>query len=468
MNKLFLRIIIVVVVIILLLVVAKQVGWIGKDEGTKVTAEKVIRRNITEVVTASGKIYPEKEVKISPDISGEVVELGVSQEGDSVHKGQELAKIYADIYTNQKNQAAAQMDQQQAMVSNIRETLPGLKATMENDKKALDREQQLLDQKVVSRSEFETAQSTYLTAQANYQAALQNVQGNIAGVASAKANLDIAAKNLSRTTVVSPIDGVVSLLSIKKGERVVGNSMMAGTEMMRVADMSKIEAIVDVGENDIPKVQLGDSALIEVDAYNNRKFRGIVTQIASSVTTTTGSTTTVSTNDVTNYKVHIRLSPDSYKDLIDPKRPRHFPFRPGMSASADIQTRTHLNVLSIPINAVATREKNTDNAVIGNAESTDNSGNGDNGDNNDDSKSDTHSAGGDLDEVAFIVMKGDTVKKVKVHTEIQDINYIEIKDGLKEGDQVVTGPYSVVSKTMKSGVRIKVVPKDKLFEGNKN
>jgi HlyD family secretion protein len=468
MNKLFLRIIIVVVVIILLLVVAKQVGWIGKDEGTKVTAEKVIRRNITEVVTASGKIYPEKEVKISPDISGEVVELGVSQEGDSVHKGQELAKIYADIYTNQKNQAAAQMDQQQAMVSNIRETLPGLKATMENDKKALDREQQLLDQKVVSRSEFETAQSTYLTAQANYQAALQNVQGNIAGVASAKANLDIAAKNLSRTTVVSPIDGVVSLLSIKKGERVVGNSMMAGTEMMRVADMSKIEAIVDVGENDIPKVQLGDSALIEVDAYNNRKFRGIVTQIASSVTTTTGSTTTVSTNDVTNYKVHIRLSPDSYKDLIDPKRPRHFPFRPGMSASADIQTRTHLNVLSIPINAVATREKNTDNAVIGNAESTDNSGNGDNGDNNDDSKSDTHSAGGDLDEVAFIVMQGDTVKKVKVHTEIQDINYIEIKDGLKEGDQVVTGPYSVVSKTMKSGVRIKVVPKDKLFEGNKN
>jgi HlyD family secretion protein len=471
MNKLLLRIVIVVVLIIVLLVVAKSAGWIGKAEGTKVTAEKVTRRNITEVVTASGKIYPEKEVKISPDISGEVVELGVSQEGDSVHKGQELAKIYADIYTNQRNQAAAQMDQQQAMVSNIRETLPGLKATMENDKKALDREQQLLDQHVVSRSEFETAQSAYLTAQANYQAALQNVQGNIAGVASAKANLDIAAKNLSRTTVVSPIDGVVSLLSIKKGERVVGNSMMAGTEMMRVADMSKIEAIVDVGENDIPKVQLGDTALITVDAYNSRKFQGIVTQIASSVTTTTGSTTTVSTNDVTNYKVHIRLSPASYKELMDPRRPRHFPFRPGMSASADIQTRTHSNVLSIPINAVATREKNTDNAVVGNtdaSDNSDNSNNGGNGDNNGDNKSDTKSTSGDLDEVAFIVMAGDTVKKVKVLTDIQDINYIEIKDGLKEGDQVVTGPYSVVSKTMKSGVRIKVVPKDKLFEGNKN
>ena len=214
-------------------------------------------------------------------------------------------------------------------------------------------------------------------------------------------------------------------------------------------------------------MQLGDTALIEVDAYNDRKFRGIVTQIASSVTTATGSTTTVSTNDVTNYKVHIRLSPDSYKDLIDPKHPRHFPFRPGMSASADIQTRTHKNVLSIPINAVATREKNTDNAVVGNIEASDNSDNNGSGNDNGDNKSDTHS-GGDLDEVVFLVMPGDTVKKVKVHTDIQDINYIEIKDGLKEGEQVVTGPYSVVSKTMKSGLRIKVVPKDKLFEGNKN
>ena len=466
MNKQLLRIIIGVVLLVILLVVLKKTGAIGKEEGIKVSAEKVVKRDITEIVTASGKVYPEKEVKISPDISGEVVELGVAQEGDSVHKGQELAKIYADIYTTQRDQAAAQMDQQQAMVSNIKETLPGLKATMETDKNALDREKQLLDQKVVSQSEYETAQSTYLTAQANYMAALQNVNGNVAGVASARANLNIAAKNLGRTTVVSPIDGVVSLLSIKRGERVVGNSMMAGTEMMRVADMSKIETIVDVGENDIPKVHLGDSALIEVDAYNSRKFRGIVTQIASSVTTASGSTTTVSTNDVTNYKVHIRLSPDSYKDLIDPKRPKSFPFRPGMSASADIQTRTHANVLSVPINAVATREKNTDNAVLGNADASDNSGGSDN---NDNSKNDNKSAStGDLDEVVFVLQKGDTVKKVKVRTDIQDINYIEIVDGLKEGDQVITGPYSVVSKTMKGGTLVKVVPKDKLFEGNKN
>ncbi|HTI08951.1 MAG TPA: efflux RND transporter periplasmic adaptor subunit [Puia sp.] len=463
MNKKLLRIIIGLIVLILLLVILKKTGVLGKEEGTKVSAEKAVKRNITEIVTASGKVYPEKEVKISPDISGEVVELNVLQEGDSVKKGQELAKIYADIYTTQRDQAAAQVNQQQALVSNMSAQLPGLKASMDAAKKTFDRQKQLLDQKVISIAEYETAESTYKTAEANYMAALQTVKGNVAGVASYQANLSIAAKNLSRTTVVSPIDGVVSLLSIKRGERVVGNSMMAGTEMMRVADMSKIETIVDVGENDIPKVHLGDSALIEVDAYNNRKFKGIVTQIASSVSTAAGtSTTTVSTNDVTNYKVHIRLSPDSYKDLIDPARPKNFPFRPGMSASADIQTRTHINVLSVPINSVSTREKNKDNAVL------DNNSDKKDGDNSADEPKTAVSAMGDLDEVAFVLQPGDTVRKVKVKTDIQDINYIEILDGLKEGDQVITGPYSIVSKTLKSGMKVKVVPKDKLFEAKKD
>ncbi|HEY4062659.1 MAG TPA: efflux RND transporter periplasmic adaptor subunit [Puia sp.] len=452
-----------VIVLILLLVLLKKTGALGSDDGIKVSVEKVVRRNITEIVTASGKVYPEKEVKISPDISGEVVDLKVTQEGDSVHKGQELARIYADIYNTQRDQAAAQMNQQQAVVSNMAAQLPGLKATMDVAKKTFDRQKQLLDQKVISLSEYEAAESSFQSAQASYMAALQSVKGNVAGVASARANLDIAAKNLSRTTVTSPIDGVVSLLSIKKGERVVGNSMMAGTEMMRVADMSKIETIVDVGENDIPKVHLGDSALVEVDAYNNRKFKGIVTQIASSVSTAAGSTTTVSTNDVTNYKVHIRLSPESYQDLIDPSKPKSFPFRPGMSASADIQTRTHMNKLSVPINAVATREKNTDNAVLDANNSNDNGSS-----NNNAADSKTTSVGGDLDEVVFVWQPGDTVRKVKVRTDIQDINYIEVVDGLKEGDQVVTGPYSVVSKTLRSGIRVKIVPKEKLFEGKKD
>src|ERR1700722_6318009 len=413
MNKQVLRIIIGVILLVLLLVVLKKTGVLGKDEGIKVSAEKAVRRNITEIVTASGKVYPEKEVKISPDISGEVVELNVVQEGDSVHKGQWLARIYADIYTTERDQASAQMDQQQALVSNMSEQLPGLKAAMDADKRSLDREKQLLDQKVVSLSEYETAESTYKSAQASYMAALQSVKGNVAGVASAKANLSVAAKSLSRTTVTSPIDGVVSLLSIKRGERVVGNSMMAGTEMMRVADMSKIEAIVDVGENDIPKVHLGDSANIEVDAYNNRKFKGIVTQIASSVSSG-ATTTTTTTNDVTNYKVHIRLIPDSYKDLIDPTRPKNFPFRPSMSTSADIQTNTHPNVLSVPINAVTTREKNADK-VADNSKKDAAKSDGNTGDNAKPAVS-----GDDLDEVVFILKPDGTVKKVKVKTSIQD------------------------------------------------
>jgi HlyD family secretion protein len=454
MNKKLLWIVIGVVVLILVLVLINKGG---QDDGIRISMEKIARRDITEIVTASGKVYPEKEVKISPDISGEVVELEVSEEGDSVKKGQELVKINPDIYNAQRNQAEAQVNQQQALVSNMAAQLPGLKATLDAAQKTYDRQKQLLDQKVISLSEYEAAESSLKTAEASYAAAVQTVKGNVAGVANARANLDMAAKNLIRTTVVSPIDGVVSLLSIKKGERVVGNSMMAGTEMMRVADMSKIEAIVDVGENDIPKVHLGDSALVEVDAYNSRKFKGVVTEIASSIS----AAATATTNDVTSYKVHIRLSPDSYKDLINPARPRSFPFRPGMSASADIQTNTHIRVLSAPINAVTTREKNSDNAV------QDNGADNTTGPNTSNTKT-ASSSSTDPDVVVFLLQTDGTAKKAKVKTDIQDINYIEIVDGVKEGDQVITGPYSIVSKTLKSGTKVKVVPKDKLFEVKKS
>jgi HlyD family secretion protein len=467
MNKKLLWVIIILAVVILVLIVLSKAGVFGKSEGIQVSAEKAQKRTIIEVVTASGKVYPEVEVKMSPDISGEIVELTV-QEGDSVKKGQELAKIYADIYTTQRDQAAAQVDQQKAMVSNISATLPGLQANMEQTKAQYERQKQLLDQKVISKYEFEQSEAAYKTAEATYNAAVQNVKANIAGVASNEANLSVAAKNLSRATLVSPIDGVVSLLNVKKGERVVGNSMMAGTEMMRVADMSKIEAIVDVGENDIPKVHLGDSAFVEVDAYNTRKFRGVVTQIASSTTTSSSSTSsTVSTNDVTNYKVHVRLSPDSYKDLMKTKLPKNFPFRPGMTASADIQTRTHVDALSVPINAVTTREKESDKtAAAAKSPSKDDGGNAASANNGGGDNATVGS--GDLDEVVFLLKADGTVKKVKVKTDIQDINYIEITDGLKEGDQVITGPYGTVSKILQDGTKVSVVPKEKLFEAKKD
>ncbi|HEU4608348.1 MAG TPA: efflux RND transporter periplasmic adaptor subunit, partial [Chitinophagaceae bacterium] len=353
MSKKLIWIIVSLLLLVILLVGLKSAGIIGKKEGLKVTAEKVEARTIIETVNASGKIYPEIEVKVSPDVSGEIVELNV-EEGDSVSKGQVLARIYADIYTTQRDQAAAQVSQQQAMVDNSKAQLESLKASLDMAKKTYDRQKQLLQDKVISKAEFEQAENAYLSADANFNAALQNIRSGQASIKSAQANLARANKDLSRTAVVAPMAGFISLLNVKQGERVVGNSMMAGTEMMRIADMSVIELRVDVGENDIPKVKLGDSAVVEVDAYNNRKFKGLVTKIASS-STGMGTAAAAASNDVTNYEVHIRLLRDSYKDLIDPEHPRRFPFRPGMNASADIQTRTRANVLSVPINAVTTR-----------------------------------------------------------------------------------------------------------------
>ncbi|HSQ44126.1 MAG TPA: efflux RND transporter periplasmic adaptor subunit [Ginsengibacter sp.] len=461
MNKTLKWIIISLVVLIVLLLVLKKAGVIGKDQGIKVTAEKALRRTIVETVNASGKIYPEVEVKMSPDISGEIVKLNVA-EGDSVKKGQVLAQIYGDIYATQRDQAAAIVNQQQAQLANSTAAIGAMQAQLDQAKKTYDMQKQLYDEKVISANEFNTADAAYKSALANFNAAKQAINASSAGVASAKAGLAKANKDISLATLVSPMDGVVDLLNVKKGERVVGSSMMAGTEMMRIADLSKIEIRVDVGENDIPKVHLGDSAVIEVDAYNDRKFTGIVTQIAASnngAATQTANSSSTST-DVTNYKVYIRLSPDSYKDLIDPSRPKSFPFRPGMSASADIQTETKTNVLSIPINAVTTREKN------------DSTGNGktqiaSNTNANPADAANTDAANNDLDEVVFVLQPDGTVKKQVVKTGIQDINNIEITDGLKEGDEVITGPYDVVSKTLKPNDKVKVVPKSELFNTKK-
>ncbi|MEO6894853.1 MAG: efflux RND transporter periplasmic adaptor subunit, partial [Ginsengibacter sp.] len=445
MNKKLKWVIIALVTIIVVLIILKKTGVIGKDEGIKVTTEKVAKRTIVETVNASGKIYPEVEVKLSPDISGEIIDLDV-EEGDSVKKGQVLAKIYGDIYATQRDQAAAIVTQQQAQMADVQAGLGALEAQLDQAKKTYDMQKELYDEKVISRNEFNTADAAYKTAVANLNAAKQGVKGSQAGVLSAQAALQKADKDISLATLKSPMDGVVSLLSVKKGERVVGSSMMAGTEMMRIADMSKIEVRVDVGENDIPKVRLGDSAVIEVDAYNDRKFTGVVTQIASSNNgAATQSDLANTSTDVTNYKVYIRLNPASYQDLLNGSKKKRFPFRPGMSASADIQTKTHTNVLSVPINAVTTRERidSTKNNQVNNPASSDDVAVANPGDD-------------DLDIVVFVLQPDGKVKKQKVKTDIQDINYIEITNGLKEGQEVITGPYDVVSKTLKDGDKVKV------------
>ncbi len=454
MNKKLLWIIIALVVIIGTLVGLKAAGVIGKDEGVKVATEKVALRTIIETVNASGKVYPEVEVKVSPDISGEIVDLYVN-EGDSVKRGQVVARIYADIYASQRDQVSAGVAQAKAQLGNSAAGIIGLKATLDQTKTNFDRQQKLLNDKVISRAEFETAQQSYLAAQANYNAAKEGLKSSEAFIQSNKAQLARADKDLSRTVIKAPMDGIVSLLAVKKGERVAGNSFNVGTEMMRIADMRSIEVRVDVGENDIPKVKLGDTAMVQIDAYSNRKFTGIVYKIANPNTST--SLAAAASTDVTNYKVHIRLLESSYTDLIIPHK--SFPFRPNMSASADIQTKTKANVLSVALNAVTTRDPKRDAKKD---------------DKKDDKKPETNTApkpttADALEEIVFVLQKDGKVKKVVVKTDIQDLNNIEVIGGLKKDDEVIVAPYNVVSKTLKEGDKVKVVAKDKLYDdGKKN
>ena len=465
MNKTTKWILISVGILVVLLIVLAKVGVFGKDEGTKVTAEKAAVRNIIEVVNASGKIYPEVEVKVSPDISGEITELTVA-EGDTVKKGQLLARIYADVYNIQRSQAAsgvaqsqAQVNISQAQVSNSQAALDALKAQQEQAERNYSMQKRLFDEKVISANEFNVADANFKTAKANYNAAVQSIRGGQASVQSARAGVQSARDNLAkantdlgRTAIVAPMDGVVSLLNVKKGEKVAGNSFNVGTEMLRIADMDKIEIRVDVGENDVPKVKLGDSALVSVDAYSEKKFKGIVTQIASSNNGAANSALSAATSDVTQYKVYIRILKESYSDLLGKGT---FPFRPGMSASADIQTKTQRNVITVPINAVTTRDKNdslgADKKKVAAS----------------DNIAEKTTTDDDIAVVVFVKGADNKVTRVPVKTGIQDINYIEITNGLKAGDEVITGPYDVVSKTLKKGTKVKVVDKKELFEKSK-
>lgn len=451
MDRKGLKWILIVLGIIAVIVVVVKAGG-RSDDGTRVAAESSARRTIVETVNASGKVYPEVEVKISPDISGEITELNVA-EGDSVKKGQVLARIYADIYSSQRDDAVARVAQSQATVANSQASLAALKATLDQAKINLDRYKELYEQKAISKSELETYEIASRSAQSQYDAALQNIRSLKAGVQSTETNLVSANKNLSRTTLTSPMDGVISSLSVKKGERVAGNSFNVGTEMMRVADLSSMEVRVDVGENDIVKVSIGDSADVEVDAYNTRKFKGVVYQIASS--TKNSSTGSASTGDVTNFEVHIRIDPASYRDLIDPAQPKKFPFRPGMNASADIRTKRRNNVVSIPISAVAPRVKGSDKSLDDQKKEREK--------NSDDSNDATTPPGDDLEEVVFVIRQDHTVEKRTVTTGIQDINYIEVTSGLKEGEQVVTAPFAEIKDRLKTGTRVTVVSRDKLF-----
>jgi HlyD family secretion protein len=405
----------IVLVLLLVAVIGKKKGWFGKAMTVKVAVENVEKRTIIETITANGKIQPEKEVKISPDVSGEIVELTV-KEGYHVEKGQLLLRIKPDIYISQK-------DRSLAAISSARARLAQAEAQYTQAELSYKRNKQLYSESTISKSDFEQAQASYTVAKSEVDAAKFSV-------ISAEASLKEANENLVKTSIYAPMTGTVSMLLVELGERVAGTNLMAGTEMLRVADLSRMEARVEVNENDIVKVKMGDTALIEVDAYLDRKFKGIVTEIANSA-----KTTGVSADQVTNFSVKILVLPQSYQSLVDAGDKN--PFRPGMSTSVDIQTQSKSDILTIPIQSVTTRPDTTKNLK--------------------------GAASKDIKTLVFTT-DGKYALMKEVKTGIQDNNYIEILSGISENDRVVSAPFSAISKKLADSTLIEIVKKEELFK----
>jgi HlyD family secretion protein len=426
-----------VVVIIVLVVLSMNKG--EERSGIKVTTEKVEKKTIIEFVSANGKIQPEKDIKISPYISGEVIELYV-KEGDMVKKGDLLAKIDPEIYRANFDRMEAMLNSQKAGEANAQARVAQVEAQFRNAELSFNRSKTLWEQKVVSDAEFDAAKSSYEVAKAEKDAAFQSLKSAQYGVESAEASLKEARENLYKTTITSPSDGTVSKLSIEMGERVTGASQFsAGTEIMRIANLESMEVNVEVNENDIVRVSMFDTCLIEVDAYLDKKFKGIVTEISTSA-----NTQGVSADQITNFNVKIRILAESYLDMVDTGSMIRSPFRPGMSATVDIQTETVYNVLAIPIQSVTTRA-DTSGVVK-----------------EDDVNKEVAAGKDEVKEYVFLAKESKAfIQEVK--TGIQDNMYIEIINGLEEGQEVITAPYRAISKRLKNDDLIKVVDKKDLY-----
>jgi len=435
--------------VLVLLIAIAAVKARQKPKGESVETEKVVLREIREIVSASGKIFPEREVKISSDVSGEIVELYV-HEGDSVKAGQVLVRINPEQYESAVEQANASVSGSKSELARSKSSIETAAAQVEQIKSQLDNAQKIHERNiklrkdgVISAQDFENSESNVAqleanlrSAQAGYRAAEQAAKSAEYNVASSQANLKEIKTSLNRTTISSPTNGIVSKLNVERGERVVGTMQMAGTEMMRIANFNSMEVQVEVSENDILRVSVGDTADVEVDAYLDKKFKGVVTEMASSASNTTGldGQEVLTSDQVTNFIVKIRLVAESYIGLTD----QSMPFRPGMSATVDINTNTERDVISIPIQAVTTREKKTEEEKSGKEKITDKQ---------------KSAAEKEIDEVVF-VLEADTARMIKVKTGIQDNEYIQILEGLEADQEVVTGPYSTVARKLENGLKI--------------
>ncbi|MBL7807460.1 MAG: efflux RND transporter periplasmic adaptor subunit [Saprospiraceae bacterium] len=467
----------VLIGVFVLLIIAAAIKARQKPKGEEVTVEKVEKRTIRETVSASGKIFPETEVKISSDVSGEIIELYV-KEGDSVTAGQILAKIRPDEYQSaleqgqaavgtarsQREVSSSGVQNSSAQIEQLKADRRRLDAQLEVARNTHQRNEKLYKEGVISTAEYETSQSNLRSAESAVAAAeaslraaesgLNSAQANVRasefGINSANARLKELRTSLQKTIVTAPVSGIVSKLNVEKGERVVGTLQMAGTEMMRIANLRSMEVQVDVSENDILKVSLNDEADIEVDAYLGRKFKGKVSEIANSASNVgTSGGINLNTDQVTNFVVKIRVDPASYLDLL--KDGRRYPFRPGMSASVDVFTHTSDGTLTVPIISVTARDDDK--------EEKDKKDKKDEEEKQDEAKE--KKKDNDLIKEIVFVVSGDTVGVREVKTGIQDNDYIEIISGLQEGETIVTGPYSAVARKLKGGSRIHIAEKKK-------
>jgi len=425
---------IVIGTILILLLIARQLEWIGGEKAIKVRFASVEAHTIVERVSASGTIQPVTEVKISPEVPGEIIELKV-EEGDSVRQDQLLLRIRPDNFESALSRTQANLNQQRAAQAQMQAQMASAQAQLERARLAFERNKKLYDDQVISDADFEQFQSDFQVAQQGYESARQNVEAARYAVRSSQASVEEARENLSLTSIFAPMGGIVSKLDVEQGERVVGTSQMAGTEMLRIADLSRMEVRVDVNENDIIRVSLGDTASIEVDAYSydNYRFQGLVTSIANTANEK------LTDEAVTEFEVRIRLLNSSYQELLESRGP--FPFRPGMTASVDILTNRKEDVLSVPLSAVTTRNKEKE------------------GKNNQKSDQDTFSSEETLDEVVFRKVGEERVEKVIVKTGISDYEFIEVLNGLEADDEIVSGPYIAISNQLQDSSRVELIEK---------
>jgi HlyD family secretion protein len=424
-------------IVILGIIIAIFAG--GKKQKS-VDTDTVVRRSLVETVSASGKLQPETEVKIQSEVSGQIVELPV-KEGDIVEKGQLLVRINPDLYTSAYNRADAAFNSAKSNLASAKARLVQSQAQFKAQELNFNRQKKLFEEKAISQADFDNATSQYETAKAEVTASIESINGAEFSIESALASRNEASDNLKRTTILAPMKGTVTALTKEIGETVLGNNMMSGDVIMKISALNSMEVNVEVNESDIVRVNVGDTAIVEVDAFTDEKFKGIVTEIGNTALNTLASA--VSSSEVTNFSVKIRILQESYQHLCEGQDEGYSPFKPGMSATVEVETERKQDILTVPIKAVTSREDTTAKKLV------------EVGDEEVKSPKDANQEKRDPFIVVFVMNANSEAEIRVVKTGIQDDEFIHIIEGLNEGETVITGPYEEVSKKLVTKEKVK-------------